>query len=299
MPVLPRGRGSRPTVQKTAAPKPAPAPQQESRSLVSDSKLNTPEPTELRGSTESGYSSTTSGRHHGTLLALADAVGHHAASLTEGGISSSHQKGLASLEKVYDHLSAHSQAHNSRNHEESAGHLNEAAKHLNQAVTDLGSTRGVIKNAYGEQIQGRDIKATTQHLVNHYATAHNTKIGQVSTPAQYRGVPTKKAEERLEQKKTREKYQSPRGRAPLTKSEGGESSSGLPKLAPLSKMSPNSAVDMDKMRLPTMKETVVAAVNHYRKHGEMHPDHLRALPEKYHTDIPKFVEQEKRAANEF
>ena len=173
----------------------------------------------MRGATNSGYSSMTSGRHHGAVMALADAVGHHAASLTEGGMSSSHQQGMAELEKTYDHLSAHAESHKAGRHSEAAGHLKQAAKGLNDAVTRLGGTRGTIKNRFGESVQGRDIEATTNHLVNHYASVHNTRVGSVSRPEKYDGVPTKKAEERLEQKKAAEKYLQPRGKAPMTKSE--------------------------------------------------------------------------------
>lgn len=218
MAVLPRGRGARPAPEKNA-PKAAPAPKQEPKSLTSDSTYNKKEAPELKGASEQdGFGSMTSGRHHGAVMALADAVGHHGATLTEGGMSSSHREGMNQLDKTYNHLSAHAKSHKVAKYSEAAGHLKEASKALNKAVTQFGGTRGTIRNAYGETLQGRDIEATTNHLVNHYAQAHGAKFKSVKEPEKY-NLPTRREEQRLEQKKAAQKYMQPRGKAPVTKSE--------------------------------------------------------------------------------
>lgn len=216
MPIQPKG-----TARKKTAPKPAPEPKQEPKSLISNLR---PEKSVARGEDGSGYSSATSGEHHGAISALADAVGFHGAQLTEGGMSvgmsSSHKQGMADLNKVYNHLAEHAKNHKLGEHSIAAGHLNKSAVSLNEALTRFGSSRGTIRNAYGETIQAHNIERTTNYLVNSYAQKHNVKIPKtVNDSEQYRGVPSKEEEKAAEQKRKEQKYYQPRGKAPMTKSE--------------------------------------------------------------------------------
>ena len=103
MATLPRGRGANPVARKAAAPKPVAAPKEtEGKSRISEATYNEPEPVVSRGADDEGFSARTSGRHHGAVMALADAVGHHGASITEAGMSESQRQGMSQLERVYD-----------------------------------------------------------------------------------------------------------------------------------------------------------------------------------------------------
>ena len=171
--------------------------EREGRSLVSDTSLAKPEPQTPAGaqyiegekrSEGRVERSVSGGRHHGTLVNIADAVGHSLASAEQEGTGGSHLgTAMGSLEKAYIHLGMHHSSHLMGNHEAAAGHLAKAGAHLTEAMSRVAGhlNRAGVVNAYGEKHSRADLAQTVSHTVSHYATHHGVAaapVGEVQKP---------------------------------------------------------------------------------------------------------------------
>lgn len=162
--------------------------------LVSSRGLSAPEPSEPMGMrpkestgiAHAGYEkSVTGGRHHGTMLNIADAVGHSLASAETDkkyATSTVEDAGRA-LDRAYTHLGMHHSSHLMGNHAAAAGHLERAADALHFTMAKIGSyTASGVTNAFGEKHSRANLQKTIDATVSHYKEHHQVGAS-ASVPA--------------------------------------------------------------------------------------------------------------------
>ena len=156
-------------------------------SLVSNETMSREEPITSAGMDWSGkmeqppVPSLTGGHHHGRVSAIADAVGHSIASISEGNEKHSrYGAAYQHMDNAYAHLSMHHTYHLQGQHDKASAALSKAVDSIKAAAGTVAKKldKTGVTNAFGETRRRGDLEATLDHTVLHYATVHGVGLAK-------------------------------------------------------------------------------------------------------------------------